>query len=194
MTDMLLKVLTEDRKAMVSGTGFQYPPKAWTKHLDPKTLSPCRRGYHCCEGPQILGWLREGALFEMEPCPKHKPLRGEDKQVSCRLRIVRKVGGLTPRVLRLFACDCAERALRRERRQGREPDKRSWGAVRIARLFADGKATKQELAAAYAAANAAAYAAANAAYAAANGRTTALAEMAEMLRCPEAWCITEEAK
>ena len=55
------------------------------------------------------------------------------------------------RTLRYFSCDCAERALERERREGREPDPRSWEAVRVSRLYAAGKATKEELAAAEAA-------------------------------------------
>ena len=51
-------------------------------------------------------------------------------------------------LLRTFACDCAERALLRERSKGREPDECSWSAVRISRLFSDGLATKEELASA----------------------------------------------
>ena len=71
--------------------------------------------------------------------------------------------------LRLFAADCAERALLREREVGREPDARSWKALEVARAFIRGEATREELnAAAAAAARAAAAAAAraNAAYAA----------------------------
>ena len=49
------------------------------------------------------------------------------------------------RVLREFACDCAERALLREREAGREPDPRSWAAVEAARRFARGEATAEEL-------------------------------------------------
>lgn len=40
---------------------------------------------------------------------------------------------------REFACDCAERALRRERRRGRPPAVESWRAVEVARQFARGK-------------------------------------------------------
>jgi hypothetical protein len=53
---------------------------------------------------------------------------------------------------RLFACDCAERALLRERDAGREPDPRSWRAIEISRAYARGEATLEELAAAQAAA------------------------------------------
>ena len=51
------------------------------------------------------------------------------------------------RTQRLFACDCADRALARIA----SPDPRSIEAVRVARLYADGQATDAELAAARAA-------------------------------------------
>jgi hypothetical protein len=52
------------------------------------------------------------------------------------------------RQCRLFAADCAERALVRERAAGREPDERSWEAIRVSRAYARGDATEEELAAA----------------------------------------------
>lgn len=42
-------------------------------------------------------------------------------------------------LLHPFACDCAEEALQRERQDGREPDPRSWEAVRLKRLWLDEK-------------------------------------------------------
>ena len=151
----LWKVLGPDRGSLISGAEYRYPTQGWTRHLNPDSLALCERGYHYAEGAQVLEWLHEGLLCEVERCPDHEPLRGDDKSVSCRLRIVRTFR-LDARVLRLFACDCAERALLRERRAGREPDGRSWGAVRVARLYADGKATADELDAARTAAWAAA--------------------------------------
>ena len=56
---------------------------------------------------------------------------------------------LSPRVVRLFTCDSAERELNREREAGREPDTRSWAAVEVARRYADGAATDDELSAAW---------------------------------------------
>ena len=67
---------------------------------------------------------------------------------------------LNDRQRRLFAADCAERALLREREAGHEPDPRSWRAVEVARRFANGNATAEELSAAWAAARDAARAAA----------------------------------
>lgn len=51
-------------------------------------------------------------------------------------------------VFRLLAADCADRVLCRERREGREPDLRSWAAVDVARRYARGEATAEDLAAA----------------------------------------------
>lgn len=42
-------------------------------------------------------------------------------------------GLIERRPLVLIACDCAERALRREREAGREPDPRLWRALEVAR-------------------------------------------------------------
>jgi len=67
------------------------------------------------------------------------------------------------RMWRLWACDCAERALIREREAGSEPDARSWRAIEVARAYAMGEATEEELAAAWAAAWVAERAAARAA-------------------------------
>ena len=75
---------------------------------------------------------------------------------------------LDPTKLRLFACDCAEQVLPIFEKDYPD-DKRPRKAVETARLFAEGKATQEELAAAGAAARAAAWAAARyAAYAAAD--------------------------
>ena len=77
-----------------------------------------------------------------------------------RLWTVAYYGGLSDRLIRLFAVWCARRALERERAAGREPDPRSWSAVEVAERFANGNATAEELDAARAAAWAAAWAAA----------------------------------
>jgi hypothetical protein len=83
-----------------------------------------------------------------------------DKLVVGEARLVRRCSTWDDRVARLFAADCAERALRRERRCGREPDSRSWAAVRAARTFANGTISDEDLAASRAAAWEAASAAA----------------------------------
>ena len=58
---------------------------------------------------------------------------------------------LTDRIMRLFACDCAERTLMRERERGRhsdpsrDPDLESWNAIEVSRRYAVGDATEEEL-------------------------------------------------
>lgn len=62
--------------------------------------------------------------------------------------------------LRLFAADCAERALLQERAAGREPDPRSWAAVVAAREYVnngDGRALDAARGAAWSAAYSAAH-------------------------------------
>ena len=77
---------------------------------------------------------------------------------------------------RLFSCDYAERLLLRDREAGRLPDPASWEAVLVAREFAAGRATREQLTyAARAAYDAARAAAAHAAYAAADAARAAAA-------------------
>ena len=76
------------------------------------------------------------------------------------------------RVLREFACDCAEQTLVQERAAGREPAPRSWAVVEVARRYARGDATAAELRAARNAATAA-LATSSAAAAAWNARAAA---------------------
>ena len=116
------------------------------------------------------------------------------------------------RILRLFACDCAERALRLERDAGRELDPRSWAAVAVSRQFAVGEATAGELAAAGNAArdvawNAAGYAAGNVArnvarnvawnaagYAAWNAAGSAVRNVAGNAARDVAWAVAWDAE
>lgn len=67
-----------------------------------------------------------------------------------------QTGLLPENLLRYIAARVARSALTRERRAGREPDSRSWEAVKIAEQFACGSATRDDLAAARASARASA--------------------------------------
>lgn len=86
-----------------------------------------------------------------------------------------------PHIQRHFACDCAERALRRVKMK----DKRLWKAIEVSRRFAEGKATDEELDVARSAAGSAAeyawntwYAGAAAEYAWSPGSVRSAAEYA----------------
>lgn len=65
---------------------------------------------------------------------------------------------------RLFACDRFERVLFQRKEAGREPDASLWDAIHVGRVFARGRATKEELRAAWDAASATYYDEAYAAY------------------------------
>jgi hypothetical protein len=124
-------------------------------------------------------------MLDWHPCERYtkeslKDLMGRKKSVSlieiltCDISdndaIWAACRAMDDRARRHFACDCAESVLHLA------PDPRSTEAVRVARLFADGKATDEELAAARDAAWAAARdAARDAAWAAARDAAWAAA-------------------
>lgn len=85
-----------------------------------------------------------------------EPVVAKDKIVVRRARLVSRVETWNDRTARLFAADCADRALRRAAKRGLTVDGRSKAAVKAARDFANGKISAEELAAAWAAARAAA--------------------------------------
>ncbi len=113
----------------------------------------CKRGYHSCPTwYDALSYACGNMACVVDvSCPAAKDT---DKQASRRCMILSCLNA--EKVLRAWACDCAERALT----AAKVADERSWNTIKVARLFNDGKATKEELAAASAAARAAAWAAA----------------------------------
>jgi hypothetical protein len=117
----------------------------------------CHRGYHY--GRDITSAL---AYAPGAVCCRVEVEDGEvdsdGKGVSRWRRLV--AGGDVTRELRLFAVECAERALTREREQGREPHADSWRACEVTRRYAMGEATDDEISAARSAAESAAWSAA----------------------------------
>ena len=109
-------------------------------------IALCERGYH--SSPSLWRCLAfapgpVACLVEVS-----EPIDCDDtKQVSRTRRLL--AARNVERELRLFAADCAERALARERQEGREPDVRSWAVLRVVRRYADGQATDEELSAAW---------------------------------------------
>lgn len=83
-------------------------------------------------------------------------LRLEEVSAEDRLWAVLREEFVPAHILHEFVCRCAEEALRK----AGVTDDRSWNAIRVKRLWIEGKATDTELAAARAAAQAAACAAA----------------------------------
>ena len=109
-------------------------------------------GYHLTDADHLLDWLN-ASVYEAEP--SKEMLEGNDKIVCRSVRLLRKMHW-SDRIARLFACDCAERTLPIFEKDYPD-DKRPRHAVEVARLYADGKASESELAAARAAAWAAAW-------------------------------------
>ena len=91
--------------------------------------------------------------------------------------------------LRHFSCDCAEQALALVP----QPDQRSLEAIAVARLFADGKASQEELDAASDAASAAASAASAAASAASAASDASDASDAAWAASDAAWAASDAA-
>ena len=153
------------RESLIRPDGVRIPDNGIEQYDTNRPLELCRHGYHA--SVDILDALKyaPGPILRRVRC-SGEIIKQNDKLV-CRRRTEIWRYDCT-RVLRLWACWCTRRALQRERDAGREPDPRSWVAVDVAERYAHGKATNDELSAAYSAARDAAYSAAgSAAYSAA---------------------------
>ncbi len=158
MNTLAIKWLNTDRTPCNGGTGRWHPPagKRPGKWMPPVVrVVPCQSGYHACTPAQALEWCGPSAwLVEV---------RGDiidhgDKLVAAQARLIRRLNW-DDRTARLFAADCAERVL--PIFEAAYPgDDRPRRTIEVARMFADGIATREELAAAQDAARAAARAAA----------------------------------
>ena len=163
--DALFKFLDEDGSSYHGGTGsWGLPsrhrdgtprPGRWQTVSGP--LVPCHNGLHVLRFKDLLQWIGP-ALFHVEVDGERVDLDDatEGKVVVRRARLVARVDTWNERTLRLFACDCAEHALLLTQARGIAIDHRSWNAIAVARRFASGEATADELAAARRAATAAA--------------------------------------
>ena len=83
-------------------------------------------------------------------------LGNKDVSADDRILVACKLGVIPDRELRLFACRTAARLLRAIEKSGETVPKSWWNAIRVARRFANGKASKEELKDAYWAASLAA--------------------------------------
>ena len=156
-TEQLYKVLNTDGSCYHGGQGRWYLPDGenpgeWMPTLRGE-LEPCVKGYHVLRVPDLVYWIGP-ALWTVEY--EGDRIDGDDKVVVRKARILARVETWNDRILRLFACDCAERVLS----HAPNPDPRSINAIIVARRFANGEATAAELLAAWDAAEAAAEAAA----------------------------------
>jgi len=112
-----------------------------------------KHGYHAsADVLDALGYAPGPILCRVEL--RGAIVHGSNKAVAtkCKVLSARDV----TRELHEFAVWCAERALKGERKAGREPDPRSRAALRVKRAWLDVRATDAELKEAYRAARAAA--------------------------------------
>jgi hypothetical protein len=156
------KVLNTDGSAYHGGTGTWFLPHGkrpgkWMPAI-PNPV-PCERGYHVVTLEQLPKWLGP-AIFEVEV--RGASVRRDDKSVHEQARLLRRVEMWNERTARLFAVDCAEWVLPIFER-AYPNDTRPRDCIGVARRYAIGDATEDELDAARAAAGAAARAAAEAA-------------------------------
>ena len=125
-------------------------------------LVMCENGYHACRRDDVIWWF-DAELWEIEARGDYLTRDGHESKVCCRsVRLVRRVEAWDERTQRLLACDYAEHVLPIFE-NARPNDDRVRNCVAVSRLYVDGQATDEELAAAYAAADAAAAAARDAA-------------------------------
>jgi hypothetical protein len=142
------KWLCADNSAPI-GRG-KWTPNRW--RFVKGELIPCKNGLHLCRPQDILHHINE-RLWTVE-ADTSELIEAGDKVVVRRARLLAPVTTINEQTLRLFACDCAERV------EHLAKDERSANAIAVARRYAHGKATKEELDAAKAAAPASAGAAA----------------------------------
>ena len=166
MTERLYKCLRAD---LTSGFGFLGPwvPGEWRREAPP--LVPCEHGLHVVPEAHLIEYLdavicpaevRGVAVYtrSFPPIIVDDPAEA-DKWTCEEVRIDTPLAAWNERTARLFAADCAEHVLPLFERDYPH-DGRAREAIRVARAYAEGHATVEELAAAGAAAWAAARAAA----------------------------------
>ncbi len=115
------------------------------------TIVLCENGYHLCRPQDLIYWINQ-EIYEAE-CGD-EIIEDDNKVVVRKCRLLRKVETWNDKTLRLFACWCVRQVWHLLN------DERSKKAIEVAEEFADGKATQEELDAAWVAAARAARAAA----------------------------------
>ena len=185
----LYKIVATDFGPLHGGTGTWHTPKGskpgkWMPKIE--DVQACHRGYHLIPAKAIVEWLpppaRAGYLCEAEGCGASD--KDGDKIAFAEARLLKIVGVLDEKSLRLAAADIAERVL---------PifykvlpnDNRPALAIQAARDFANGKIERRSQAAARAAARDAAWAA--------GAATEAAGDAAWAAREAAAWAATEAA-
>ena len=171
----LFKVLESGGKAIYAN-GFEWSlptktkPGKWMPKIEGE-LSVCQQGYHLCRKKDLIHWLHGPEIYEAEY--RGEILKSDNKVVVREARLIKQLNW-TPETARIFASDCAYRALPIFEKYYPN-DNRPRKAIEAARQYARGEIGAAARAAARDAAGAAARAAAWDACAAAGAAADAAA-------------------
>jgi len=143
--NVLYKFLNASKRGPFSDAEYSLPsdgePGEWMTAEG--ELELCANGYHYCREGALLEWL-QAELYEVEI--RGDRLYDEEMGKGCarEMRFLRRVEAWNERTQRLFACDCAERVLP-ICEQNYPDDDRPRKAIAVARRYAEGNATIEEL-------------------------------------------------
>ena len=162
MKQQLYKVLSAEMRSMHGGKhNWATSPTCTVTGK----LVACTRGVHLCRPDDLIRWLGP-VICPVTDYDAEGMLTENDKVVVRSATVGVPLATWNETTARLFACDVAQRSMRLH---WKSDDTRPLDAIRVARRFAYGLATRAERDAAWAAARAAAGAAAWAAWWAAAG-------------------------
>lgn len=99
------------------GTGCWFLPSGkrkgkWMPKIE--TLKVCRSGYHLARRRNLLEWIGP-EMFEVEVKPGEM-IKRNSKVVVGQARLIKKMEFWNVQKARLFACDCAQRLIKRVRK------------------------------------------------------------------------------
>lgn len=138
MAEHFYKFLDPNRAPMF--VSWQWPePGVWAPEVEDVVM--CARGYHACTADRLIPWAGP-ELWEVEY--DGPILRGNDKVVGGKARLVRRVDRWNETVAMLLAADFAEGVLHIFETE-HPNDSRPREAIEMARLFAVGEATYKHL-------------------------------------------------
>ena len=154
MTGIYYKVLGEDGQCYYAGKGKwslaqDGQPGEWMPRIEGELIL-CERGYHILRAEHLVTWLGP-CIHRVEA--EDPILWDDDKGVTARARDLGRISAWNVRTARLFAADCAEHV---EHLYTLDTPWQPAQTIEVARRYAEGLATQDELAAAGAAAWAAA--------------------------------------
>jgi len=129
----------------VKNENGSWTPGEWMPEIE-GPLVECENGYHLATLEQLTQWLNE-RIFIAEVDGEIVESSDKGKWVARKVRLVRETEW-DERTARLFACDCAEHVLYLYERDYPD-DNRPRHAIEVARRYANGEATVQELTAAW---------------------------------------------